>query len=133
MCVFCEIITGKLSSLKVYEGDSFIAILDVFPIEKGHVLIITKKHYQNYLSVNNKILDKMNIVMKKIIYKGTNKMGAQGYNIISNINKCAGQEVFHFHWHLIPRYNNNVKNFKSKRISVTKKEMNEIKNKLLLT
>ena len=106
MCVFCKIIDGSIPSSKVYEDDDVIAILDLSQAEKGHTLVIPKKHFSNILDIEDyeylKVMNKAKDIAKAVV----KAFNADGVNILNNCNEAAGQTVMHFHVHVIPRYNN---------------------------
>ncbi len=105
-CIFCKIAKKEIPADIVYEDNSTIAFLDIHPINKGHTLVMPKNHSKNLLEDNEKDLEKISLVIKKVgnaVMKATN---AEGMNIMSNINPIAGQIVFHTHLHLIPRFKN---------------------------
>ena len=105
-CLFCKIIKEEIPCNKIYEDKEFIAFLDIGPVNKGHTLIIPKKHYKTFLEMNEKELGKIMKIVQKIanaIIKGTN---AQGFNIMINNKRAAGQLVDHVHLHVIPRFEN---------------------------
>ncbi len=105
-CVFCKIIKGEIPSYKVYEDESVYAFLDINPVNFGHTLVIPKKHYENMEEIDKKILCDLIKVVKKIggaIKKG---LKVEGYNINLNNGSVAGQVVPHFHFHIIPRLEN---------------------------
>ena len=103
-CVFCKIVRGEIPSHKVYEDDDVLAFLDMGQVTKGHVLVIPKEHYDNFLATPQEIMHKVMDVAQRIGQVQIMKLGAKGVNILSNVNKEAGQSVFHFHVHVIPRY-----------------------------
>ncbi|NBK97847.1 MAG: HIT family protein [Erysipelotrichia bacterium] len=107
MCIFCDIIEGKIPSYTIYEDDYVKAFLDISQVTKGHTLVVPKKHYENFLSCEQ---DELMHVMKTAQTLGNHLMkvlNAKGMNILSNVNEVAGQSVHHFHVHLIPRYSEN--------------------------
>ena len=130
MCIFCKIITNDIKSYKIFESKNFIAILDIFPIEKYHVLLITKKHFENFLDADDKIMINSLKYIKKICNKIKDNSAAKGFNIITNINKIAGQEIFHFHWHIIPRYVGNKTNYITKRLKINNQEIKKMQEKI---
>ena len=103
-CIFCKIINGDIPSKKVYEDDVFLAILDVAPATKGHVLILPKEHVKTLADLSDDKASKILILAKKIIKAMMEVHSFNNYNIIQNNGKLAGQSVDHFHLHLIPRY-----------------------------
>ncbi len=103
-CIFCKIAQGQISSIKVYEDEDILAFLDIDPSSKGHTLVITKEHFANFLMVPRNLLDKAFEVAQKIGQALITTLHAEGINIITNVNEIAGQSVFHFHIHVIPRY-----------------------------
>jgi histidine triad (HIT) family protein len=105
-CIFCKIIKGEIPSYKLYEDDVFIAILDIRPVHFGHSLLIPKKHFVNIYDTPQDIGEKIYPVLTKLsiaIKKATN---CDGLNVIQNNEEAGGQEVFHSHIHIIPRFKN---------------------------
>ena len=90
----------------MYEDEDFRVILDASPASKGHALIIPKEHYANLYELDDDKAAKVMVLAKKMITKLTGILHCDGYNIVQNNNEAAGQTVFHFHMHLIPRYKN---------------------------
>jgi histidine triad (HIT) family protein len=103
-CIFCKITKGEIPSRKVYENKKIIAILDVNPISKGHVLVIPKKHFENIFDIDELYLKEIILASKKISQLLKDKLNAEGVNILHASGKEAQQSVFHFHIHIIPRY-----------------------------
>lgn len=104
-CIFCKIANGEIPATTLYEDDDFRVILDLGPATKGHALILPKEHYANLYELPDEIASKAIILAKKMITKLTKALECDGYNIVQNNGEAAGQTVFHFHMHLIPRYN----------------------------
>ena len=103
-CIFCKIAAGEIPSATLYEDDDFRVILDIEPASKGHALILPKEHYANLYELPEELASKVLIVAKKVITSMTEIVGCDGYNVLQNNGEVAGQTVFHFHMHLIPRY-----------------------------
>lgn len=103
-CIFCKIANGEIPSTTVYEDDDFRVILDLSPASKGHALILPKEHYANLYELPDEAASKVLIVAKNVVAKMTKALGCDGYNLVQNNGEVAGQTVFHFHMHLIPRY-----------------------------
>lgn len=103
-CIFCKIAAGEIPSATLYEDDEFRVILDLGPASKGHALILPKEHYRNLYDIDDGTLTKAALLAKKMVKKLTDVLGCDGYNVVQNNEPCAGQTVFHFHIHLIPRY-----------------------------
>lgn len=105
-CIFCKIIAGGIPSHTLYEDEQFKVILDVSPATKGHALILSKHHYANFYELpEDEAADVMKLA-KKMMTLMTEKLHCDGFNIVQNNGEAAGQTVFHFHMHLIPRYKN---------------------------
>lgn len=104
-CIFCKIANGEIPSATLYEDDDFRIILDLGPASKGHALLLPKEHYENLYMLPDELAAKALPVAKKMITKLTEVLGCDGYNVVQNNGETAGQTVFHFHMHLIPRYN----------------------------
>lgn len=109
-CIFCKIAAGEIPSATLYEDADFRVILDIEPASKGHALILPKEHYANLYELDDELAAKALVLAKKMITKLTDILGCEGYNVVQNNGTAAGQTVFHFHMHLIPRYaDDNVK------------------------
>lgn len=104
MCIFCDIIDGKIPSKKIYEDDNVLAILDISQVTYGHTLVMPKKHYKNILDCPKEDLYKVISVTQDLSKKIMNKLEAKGFNTLSNTNEVSGQSVEHLHFHIIPRY-----------------------------
>ena len=103
-CVFCKIVEGVIPASIVYEDDDVLAFLDISQATKGHTLVISKKHYDNFLSVPKELMHKVMDIAQRIGQAHIMVLGAKGVNVLTNVNKEAGQSVYHFHVHVIPRY-----------------------------
>ena len=88
----------------IYEDEDFNVILDASPATKGHALILPKQHYANMFEIDDEILAKAAKLAKRVITHEKEVLGCDGYNVLQNNGEVAGQTVFHFHMHLIPRY-----------------------------
>ncbi|MDO5590697.1 MAG: HIT family protein [Lachnospiraceae bacterium] len=103
-CIFCKLANGEIPTATLYEDEDFRVILDASPAAKGHALILPKEHYANLYELDDAIAAKALVLAKKMITKMTDVLGCDGYNIVQNNGVAAGQTVFHFHIHLIPRF-----------------------------
>lgn len=103
-CIFCKIAHGEIPSATLYEDDDFRVILDLMPASKGHALILPKAHAENLYELEDEVATKVLLVAKKVMSKMTEILGCDGYNVLQNNGASAGQTVFHYHMHLIPRY-----------------------------
>lgn len=109
-CIFCKIAAGEIPSATIYEDDEFRVILDLGPASKGHALILPKSHAANIYELPDELAAKAMVLAKKMATEMTDALQCDGFNIVQNNGELAGQTVFHFHMHLIPRYNgDNVK------------------------
>ena len=103
-CLFCKIVKGELPSSKIYEDEDTLAFLDLFPVNKGHSLVIPKEHYETIFDVPTESLAKISSVMKNVadaVKKGVN---ADGISIAQSNGKDAGQVIPHIHFHIMPRF-----------------------------
>ena len=103
-CIFCKLANGIIPTNSIYEDEEFNVILDLAPATKGHALILPKEHAANIYELPEETAGKVFKLAKKLATKMTDKLGADGFNIVQNNGEIAGQTVFHFHLHLIPRY-----------------------------
>ena len=102
-CIFCRIARKEIKADIVYEDDSFIAFLDINPDVEGHTLVLPKKHFTTLLDMPNTLGNEMLEAIKKVSLKLIKDGKAEGFNVIFNNYKLAGQEVPHVHAHIIPR------------------------------
>ena len=103
-CIFCKIANGEIPAATLYEDENFRVILDLGPASKGHALILPKFHAANIYELPDEMAAKGMILAKKMATAMTEALKCDGFNIVQNNGECAGQTVFHFHMHLIPRY-----------------------------
>lgn len=111
-CIFCKIANGEIPSATLYEDEDFRVILDLGPASKGHALILPKEHTANLYELPDELAAKAMVVAKKVgsvLAKGLN---CDGLNVVQNNGEAAGQTVFHFHIHLIPRFKGDEKQVK---------------------
>lgn len=103
-CIFCRIARGEVPCNKVYEDDECICFLDTNPVSRGHSLVVTKRHYVSLLTVPKNLVAHTFQVAQLVSQACVAQLGATGVNVVTNVNRSAGQSVFHFHIHVIPRY-----------------------------
>lgn len=103
-CIFCKIGSGDIPSYKLYEDENFKVFLDLSPTSYGHALIIPKEHYKNLFELDDTIASKALVLAKKVGAAMMNTLHCDGLNVLQNNGEAAGQTMFHFHIHLIPRY-----------------------------
>jgi histidine triad (HIT) family protein len=103
-CIFCKLANGDIPTNSIYEDEDFRVILDASPAAKGHALILPKQHYADMFEIDEEVLGKAAKLAKKVITHEKSILGCDGYNVLQNNGEAAGQTVFHFHIHLIPRY-----------------------------
>ena len=103
-CIFCKIANGEIPSSTVYEDEDFRVILDLGPAAKGHALILPKEHFKDVTELDPKIAAKVLPLGAKLGTAMKKSLGCAGFNLVQNNGEAAGQTVFHFHVHVIPRY-----------------------------
>ena len=129
-CVFCKIVRGEIPSSKLYEDDSVLVFLDIAPVNKGHALVIPKKHYESIYSVPEEELEWIAVVTKRVALAVKKATGADGVNVLQANERAAGQEVMHFHVHVIPRFSGDGAGFKCPKKEYAKGEMQEFQEKI---
>ncbi len=125
-CIFCEILNGNIPCNKVFENDNFIAILDAFPANEGHTLIIPKKHFENIFEIDGEILKEGYFIAQKIANSIKKSFGIENINILQNNGALAGQTVNHFHIHIVPRKENDNVIIKSTPVSIDNEKIKNI-------
>ena len=133
-CIFCKIAVGEIPSNTIYEDQDFKVILDLSQASRGHSLILPKEHYADIYEIDGEMAGKAMKLAKKLVMHMTEVLGCDGFNILQNNHEVAGQTVFHFHMHLIPRYqeakNNDILMWSHETFS--QEEMEEIRNALAM-
>ena len=102
-CIFCKIIAGQIPCNKIYEDESVFAFLDIGPVSDGHVLVVPKEHFEKIDQCSGQVIAAMSSCVGKIARAVVSAMDADGYNLLCNNGRAAGQLVDHVHFHIIPR------------------------------
>jgi|TARA_B100002003_G_scaffold110921_1_gene102599 histidine triad (HIT) family protein len=129
-CIFCRIANGKIPAAKVYEDNNIISFLDIMPANKGHCLVVPKKHYETLIDISDDDLRNLIIAAKKITKALSLSIGNGSYNIIMNNGKEAGQLVDHAHIHIIPRFKGDRLRIKWSHKKYIDEEMKNIQEKI---
>ncbi len=125
-CIFCKIANGEIPAATIYEDEEFRAILDLGPASKGHALILPKQHAANLFELPDETAGKAMILAKKLAGQLKDGLQADGINLVQNNGEAAGQTVFHFHMHLIPRYSGDTVNVTWKPGTLTEQDKKDI-------
>ena len=107
-CIFCKLANGVFETNTLYEDSDFRVIFDASPATKGHVLVIPKEHYANVFEMPEELIAKAYKLAKKVATVLKEVTKCNGVNILQNNGEAAGQTVFHFHIHIIPRYHEEI-------------------------
>ena len=129
-CIFCKIVEGKIPSAKVYEDDKVIGFLDIMPANKGHCLVVPKKHSGNLLDISDEDLIAIMKAAKKVARALSLSFGNGSFNILMNNGKEAGQVVNHSHIHIIPRFLKDRLRLKWSHLGYEGNEMKEYAEKI---
>ena len=129
-CIFCKIINGDIPSAVVIENDEFKVILDRFPSNEGHVLIMPKEHCANIFEMDPEKGGRLFALAVKIASAMKEALGFENMNVLQNNGPVAGQTVNHFHLHLIPRYENDSVNVSWPQMDLTDEQIEEVRKKI---
>lgn len=129
-CIFCKILGGEIPSDKVFENDNFIVILDAFPANKGHCLVIPKLHKLNIFEIEPELLKEGFFIAQKVAKCMKNSLNIEDINILQNNGNYAGQTVNHFHIHVIPRKKDDTVTIKSELVNISDEDKENVKNLL---
>lgn len=102
-CVFCKILSGQFPSEKVGESEHWVAILDINPVSPGHTLVISREHYSSLPETPDPVVAALAVGVKTVAPAVLKATGCEGFNVLENNHRCAGQSVPHVHFHIIPR------------------------------
>ncbi|GAE35679.1 HIT family protein [Halalkalibacter akibai] len=103
-CIFCKIVDGDIPASKIYEDEHVLAFLDISQVTKGHTLVIPKNHHKDLFELPEETIKNVYAVIPKLASAIKQTYEAEGLNLVNNNGELAGQTVFHYHVHLIPRY-----------------------------
>ena len=126
-CLFCRIISGEIPSTTIYENSKFKVIMDIAPANKGHVLILPKEHYDNIYDIDTATAGELFELAAMTARALKSVLGCDGMNILQNNGTVAGQTVFHFHMHIIPRFEDDTVNIGWKELSYEDGEMEQLR------
>lgn len=129
-CIFCKIANGEIPANALYEDDLVKVIFDLSPASEGHVLILPKSHYDDVYSLDDDTAAHIFKVAVKIANAMKKSLNIDGLNIVQNNGEAAGQTVFHFHMHIIPRYTDDTVNIKWVPRKISEDEIEKLKNKI---
>ena len=125
--IFCRIISGEIPSTTIYENSKFKVIMDIAPANKGHVLILPKEHYDNIYDIDTATAGELFELAVMTARALKSVLDCDGMNILQNNGTVAGQTVFHFHMHIIPRYEGDTVNIGWKELSYEDGEMEQLR------
>jgi histidine triad (HIT) family protein len=103
-CIFCKIVAGEIPSTRVYEDDHTVAFMDVNPGARGHLLVVPREHSEGLLAIGDEDLAAVTRTVRTMAERVVERLGADGVNVIQNNGAAAWQTVFHYHVHVLPRY-----------------------------
>ena len=129
-CIFCKIANGEIPANALYEDDLVKVIFNTSPASEGHVLILPKSHYDDVYSLDDDTAAHIFKVAVNIANAMKKSLNIDGLNIVQNNGEAAGQTVFHFHMHIIPRYTDDTVNIKWVPGKISEDEIEKLKNKI---
>jgi histidine triad (HIT) family protein len=103
-CLFCKIVRKEIPATVVHENDRTLCFMDIKPVNAGHMLVIPKKHFDDYASTSDEALREMAVIARRLGEAAMKALGAPGFNLAVNNGAAAGQLVGHVHLHVIPRF-----------------------------
>ena len=130
-CIFCSIVSKKSKAANIFENDEFIAFMDKYPINMGHVLVLPKKHHQTILDMQLEDTGKLFSLSSHLAKAVVKAVNADGFTLGQNNGEAANQEVPHVHVHIVPRFNNDSEGSRwpSRKI-VLEEELNNTATKI---
>ena len=103
-CIFCKIAAGEAPAAVVHEDERTIAFMDINPATRGHMLVIPRRHVRDLLEIDAEDLSATVAVGRQLARRAMERLGADGVNLLNSCGRAAWQVIFHFHLHVIPRY-----------------------------
>lgn len=132
-CIFCKIMKGEIPSTCVYEDENFKAIMDIAPAAKGHVILVSKKHFANLFEMDDETAKELMPVIRKVGTAVKKALQCDGLNVLQNNGVAAGQTIFHYHVHFVPRLDNDNVNLEWEHLSYTEGEAQAYADKIKAT
>jgi histidine triad (HIT) family protein len=129
-CIFCRILAGDIPSRIVYEDDAVVAFLDINPAAPGHTLVVPKEHFNTLLDVGVDTIGPVFSSVKTVAELVKTRLEADGFNLLVNQGRAAGQLIEHFHVHIIPRYEDDQRGLMPPKLDLGDDEMDQIAEKL---
>ncbi|MDR1560237.1 MAG: HIT family protein [Clostridiales bacterium] len=131
-CIFCKIVKGDIPSYKVYEDGELLVILDRFPRNTGECLVITREHFDNLFDLDPALCAKIFELSQRVAVKLKEEYPIDGLNLLQNNGGAAGQQINHFHLHVMPRYDLDSIVIQGKALGLTEEEFAEAAEKIKL-
>jgi histidine triad (HIT) family protein len=103
-CIFCKVLAGEIPSEKVYEDDYAVGVMDINPWTRGHAVVIPRKHAANVFEIEDEELEHVIVAAKRLATRTRDRLDCDGINLLQSNGKAAWQTIFHLHFHVIPRY-----------------------------
>jgi histidine triad (HIT) family protein len=103
-CIFCKILAGELPATIIAEDERTVSLMDINPATRGHALVLTRTHVPDLLSIDSVDLHAVASAAQRLARRATERLGADGINLLNSTGSAAWQTIFHFHVHVIPRY-----------------------------
>ena len=103
-CIFCKVLAGDIPSEMVDSDDRTVAVMDINPATRGHVVVMPREHSENLMTVSEEDLNATMTSARRIAARMQEALSPDGFNVLNNVGRAAWQSIFHFHVHVIPRY-----------------------------
>jgi histidine triad (HIT) family protein len=129
-CIFCKIVAGELPARKVDEDENTIAFLDIAPWTRGHTLVIPREHTRNLYEASEEVLHDTGVAAQRVAKKMRDRLGAEGINLLNSTEPVAMQTVFHYHVHVIPRYEDDGFGLPGHKDEASEEELDEVEGEL---
>jgi histidine triad (HIT) family protein len=129
-CIFCKIVAGEIPAHKIAEDDYTLAFMDIAPWTRGHALVIPKEHTRNLWEAPPEVLHSTIDMAQKVALKQRDKLGCDGVNLLNSTEPAAWQTVFHYHVHVIPRYEDDPLQLPGRPMDVDQDELAKVAGEL---
>jgi histidine triad (HIT) family protein len=129
-CLFCKIVAGELPAERVDEDEHTLAFMDINPWTRGHALVVPKRHSRNLYEVDEEDLAATAAAAKRLAWRARDRLGCDGVNLLNSCEPAAWQAVFHFHVHVIPRYDDDPLRLPGRPMDVSQDELAAVAGEL---
>jgi histidine triad (HIT) family protein len=129
-CIFCKVLAGDLPSERIYEDEHTVAVMDINPWTRGHAVVIPRKHAENLFEIEDEELEHVAVAAKRVATTMRDRLDCDGVNLLQSNGAAAWQTIFHLHFHVIPRYEDDPLELPTRPKQASPEELAEVASEI---